>query len=121
MVRGLACHAGIEHGPMPAGTEEWLNGIPRPGMHFAVFDGLYPAMRRADIEDWSAGIARLGRSWGQPLLSALDSGAVVRVMIRDERGNRFTATRRVVAPRRTRSENRCTERPGSLRRHHRDN
>ena len=54
-----------------------------------------PAMRRAaDIEAWSAGIARLSRSWAQPLLSALDSGAVVRIMIRDERGNRFTATRR---------------------------
>ncbi len=50
--------------------------------------------RRADIEAWSAGIARLSRSWAQPLLSALASGAVVRVMIRDERGNRFTATRR---------------------------
>ena len=79
---------------MPASAEEWLNGIPRPGGHFAVFDGLYPAMRRADIEAWSAGIARLSRSWAQPLLSALDSGAVVRIMIRDERGNRFTATRR---------------------------
>ena len=63
-------------------------------MHFAVFDGLYPAMRRADIEAWRAGIARLSRSWAHPLFSALDSGAVARVMIRDERGNRFTGTRR---------------------------
>ena len=49
-------------------------------------------MRRADIGAWRAGIARLSRSWAQPLLSALDSGAVARVMIRNERGNRFTAT-----------------------------
>ena len=67
---------------------------PATGVHFAAFDGLYPAMRRADIEAWRVGIARLSRSWAQPLLSALDGGAVARVMIRDERGNRFTATRR---------------------------
>ena len=78
----------------PAGAREWLNGDPGPGAHLAAFDDLYPAVRRADIDAWRAGLARLSRSWAQPLLEALDSGAVARVSIDDERGNRFTATRR---------------------------
>ena len=94
LLRGLARHAGVESGPNPAGAGEWLGGDPRPGAHLTVFDDLYPAVRRADIDAWRAGLARLSRSWAQPLLDALDSGAVARVSIDDERGNRFTATRR---------------------------
>ena len=78
----------------PAGAREWLDGDPGPGAHLVAFDDLYPAVRRADIDAWRAGLARLSRSWAQPLLDALDSGAVARVSIDDERGNRFTATRR---------------------------
>ena len=91
--RGLARHAGVEGGANPAGAQVWLDGNPGPGVHLAVFDDLYPAVRRADIDAWRAGLARLSRSWAQPLLEALDRGAVARVSIDDERGNRFTATR----------------------------
>ena len=94
LLRGLAHHAGVERGPRPAGAREWLAGDPRPGAHLAVFDDLYPAVRRADIDAWRAGLARLSRSWAQPLLDTLDSGAVARVTIDDERGHRFSATRR---------------------------
>ena len=62
--------------------------------HLAVFGDLYPAVRRADIDAWRDGVARLSRSWAQPLLDALDRGAVARVTIDDERGHRFSATRR---------------------------
>ena len=94
LVRGLARRAGVEHGAMPAGAAEWLDGSPRPGVHLTFFDDLHPAVRRADIDAWRTGLARLSRSWAQPLLDALDRGAVARVVIQDERGNRFTATRR---------------------------
>ena len=94
LLHGLARHAGVERGADPTGAGEWLDGDPGPGAHLAVFDDLYPAVRRADIDAWRDGIARLSRSWAQPLLDALDSGAVARVSIDDERGNRFTATRR---------------------------
>ena len=109
LLRGLARHSGVECGASaasanpvsanpdrvnPAGAREWLNGDPGPGAHLVAFDDLYPAVRRADIDAWRAGLARLSRSWAQPLLDALDSGAVARVSIDDERGNRFTVTRR---------------------------
>ena len=94
LLRGLARHSGVEGGANPAGAQEWLDADPGPGAHLAAFDDLYPAVRRVDIDVWRAGLARLSRSWAQPLLDALDSGAVARVSIDDERGNRFTATRR---------------------------
>ena len=94
LVRGLARHAGVDTGAMPAGAPEWLGGDPRPGRHLVVFGDLYPAVRRTDIDAWRAGLARLGASWARPLLGALDRGAVARVAIHDERGHRFTATRR---------------------------
>ena len=93
LLRGLARHSGVEGGGNPAGAREWLGGDPGPGAHLAVFDDLYPAVRRADIDAWRDGVARLSRSWAQPLLDALNRGAVSRVVIEDERGNRFTATR----------------------------
>ena len=94
LVEGLARHAGVEHGAVPAGAQEWLGGVPRPGLHLIVLDGLYPAVRRADVDAWRPGLARLSASWAQPLLGALDRGTVARVSIHEERGHRFTATRR---------------------------
>ena len=94
LVRGLAHHAGVEHGATPAGASEWLDAGPRPGAHLTVFDDLYSAVRRADIDTWRSGIAHFSTAWAQPLLGALDRGAVARVAIHDERGNRFAATRR---------------------------
>ncbi len=91
---GLARHCGVERGPAPAGAREWLAGDPRPGVHLAAFDALYPAVRRADVDAWREGVGRLSRSWARPLLDALDRGAVARVSIHDERGHRFSATRR---------------------------
>ena len=78
----------------PAGAREWLAGDPGPGAHLVVFDDLYPAVRRADIDAWRDGVARLSRSWAQPLLDALDRGTVAEVSIHDERGHQFAATRR---------------------------
>ena len=93
LLRGLArCH-GVEDGANPAGAQEWLDGAPDPGAHLVVFDDLYPAVRRADIEAWRDEVARLSLSWAQPLLDALNRGVVSRVVLEDERGNRFTATR----------------------------
>ena len=94
LARGLARHAGVECAPPPAGASEWLSRAPQPGAHLVVVDDLFPAMRRADIEAWRAGLANVGASWAKPLLGALDRGAVARVSIREERGHRFTATRR---------------------------
>ena len=94
LVWGLARHAGIERSAMPAGAGGWLSRAPRPGAHLIVFDDLFPAARRADIDAWRAGLARLSTSWAKPLLGALDRGAVARVSICEERGHRFTATRR---------------------------
>ena len=94
LLRDLARHCGVERGANPAGAQEWLGGDPGPGAHLAVFGDLYPAVRRADIDAWRDGVARLSRSWAQPLLDALDRGAVARVTIDDERGHRFSATRR---------------------------
>ena len=94
LLRGLARHCGVECGPAPAGAGEWLGGDPHPGVHLAAFDDLYPAVRRADVDAWRAGIERLSRTWAQPLLDALDGGAVAGVSLRDERGHRFAATRR---------------------------
>ena len=91
---GLARHCGVERGPSPAGAREWLAGDPRPGVHLATFDALYPAVRRADADAWREGVGRLSRSWALPLLDALDRGAVARVSLHDERGHRFSATRR---------------------------
>ena len=99
LVRGLARHAGVECGALPgdgaspgdAGT--WLGSVPRPGAHLIAFDALYRAVRRSDLDGWRAGLARFSASWAEPLLDALDRGAVARVSIRDERGHRFTATR----------------------------
>ena len=94
LVRGLARHAGVERGAMPAGARAWLDGEPRPGVHLVVFADLYPAVRRADIDLWRSAVAHFSAAWAQPLLGALDRGAVARVAMRDERGNRFTSTRR---------------------------
>ena len=94
LLQGLARRSGVERGAHPAGAQEWLDGDPRPGVHLAVFDDLYPAVRRADVDAWREGVAHLSRSWAQPLLGALDRGVVARVSIHDERGHRFTATRR---------------------------
>ena len=93
LLRGLARHSGVEGGADPAGAQEWLGGDPGTGAHLAVFDDLYPAVRRADIDAWRDGVARLSRSWAQPLLDALNRGDVARVVIEDERGNRFAVTR----------------------------
>ena len=94
LLRGLARHCGVECGANPASAREWLDGDPGSAAHLAVFDDLYPAVRRADIDAWRAGLARLSRSWAQPLLDALDRGTVAEVSIHDERGHRFAATRR---------------------------
>ena len=94
LVRGLARHAGVECSPMPSGAPEWLSGAPPPGAHLIVVDDLFPAMRRADIEAWRYGLAHVSATWAKPLLGALDRGAVARVSICEERGHRFTATRR---------------------------
>ena len=94
LLRGLARHSGVEAGANPAGAPEWLDGNPCPGVHLAVFDDLYPAVRRADIDAWRDGLARFSRSWARPLLDALDRGTVAEVSLHDERGHRFAATRR---------------------------
>ena len=94
LVLGLARHAGVEGGPVPAGASEWLSRAPPPGAHLIVIDDLFPAMRRADIEAWRRGLASVSALWAKPLLGALDRGAVARVSIREEHGHRFTATRR---------------------------
>ena len=94
LVHGLARHAGVQRGAMPAGARAWLDGEPRPGVHLVVFADLYPAVRRADIDLWRSAVAHFSAAWAQPLLGALDRGAVARVAMRDERGNRFTSTRR---------------------------
>ena len=91
LLRGLARHFGVEGGANPAGAEAWLGGDSGPGAHLAVFDDLDPAVRRADIDAWRDGVARLSRSWAQPLLDALNRGVVSPVVIEDERGDRFTA------------------------------
>lgn len=94
LVRGLARHAGIECSSILSGAPEWLNRAPSPGTHLIVIDDLFPAMRRADIEAWRRGLASVSTLWAKPLLGALDRGAIARVSIREERGHRFTATRR---------------------------
>lgn len=94
LVRGLARHAGVECGSMPFGAPEWLSRAPPPGAHLIVIDDLFPAMRRADIEAWRRGLASVSTLWAKPLLGALDRGAVARVSLGEERGHRFTATRR---------------------------
>ena len=94
LVRGLARHAGVECSSMPSDAPEWLSRAPSPGAHLTVIDDLFPAMRRADIEAWRRGLASVSTLWAKPLLGALDRGAVARVSIREERGHRFTATRR---------------------------
>ena len=94
LVHGLAHHTGVEHRAMPPDARKWLGGDPRPGVHLFVFDELYPAVRRADLDAWRAGLARLDASWAQPLLDALDRGAVASVSIHEEHGHRFVATRR---------------------------
>ena len=92
LVRGLARRGGVEHGAMPAGAREWLDGVPPPGLHLVVFDDLFRAVRRGDIDAWRSGLARLSADWAQPLLRALDRGMVVRVTLREERGHEFNAT-----------------------------
>ena len=94
LLRGLARHAGVEGSANPVGAQEWLDHNPRPGTHLVVFDGLYPAMRHADLDAWREGVARFSRVWARPLLDALDRGRIAQVVIQDERGNCFTATRR---------------------------
>jgi len=93
LLRGLARHAGVKCGANPAGAQDWLGRGPRPGTHLIVFDDLYPAVRHADLDAWREGVARFSRAWAQPLLDALNRGRIARVVIQDERGNRFTATR----------------------------
>ena len=93
LVRGLACHAGIECGTLPGDAGAWLDPAPRPGAHLIAFDALYRAARRSDLDTWRAGLARFSASWAKPLLDAQDRGAVARVSIHDERGHRFAATR----------------------------
>jgi len=93
LVRGLARRGGIEHGAMPADAREWLDGAPPPGLHLVVFDDLFPAVRRGDIDAWRDGLARLSSAWARPLLAAMDRGALARVSVREERGHEFAATR----------------------------
>ena len=111
LVRGLARHAGIECGTLPgdgaspgdgvssgdgaslSDAGAWLDSAPRPGAHLIAFDALYRAARRSDLDGWRAGLARFSASWAEPLLDALDRGAVTRVSIHDECGHRFVATR----------------------------
>ena len=90
----VAALTALVDGCADGGSGFRLGGDPGPGAHLAVFGDLYPAVRRADIDPWRDGVARLSRSWAQPLLDALDRGAVARVTIDDERGHRFSATRR---------------------------
>ena len=94
LVQGLARRAGIGHGAMPAGGQDWLDGVPSPGLHLVVFDHLLQAVRRGDVDAWRSGLARLSAEWAQPLLRALNCGTVVRVTIREERGHEFASTRR---------------------------
>ena len=93
LVLGLARRAGIECSALPAGAGAWLDCARRPGAHLVAFDALYRAVRRSDVDAWRDGLARFSASWAEPLLDALDRGAVARVSIHDERGNRFAATR----------------------------
>ena len=99
LVHGLARHAGIEYGTLP-GDGASLNDAgasrdpaPRPGAHLIAFDELYRAARRSDLDAWRAALARFSTAWAEPLLDALDRGAVGRVSIRAEHGHRFTTTR----------------------------
>ena len=94
LVRGLARRSGIGHGAMPAGAQDWLDGVPSPGPHLVVFEHLFQAVRRGDVDAWRNGLARLSAEWAQPLLRALNGGTVVRVTIREERGHEFASTRR---------------------------
>ena len=94
LVRGLARRAGIQCGALPRDAGGWLSRAPQPGAHLIVFGDLFPAARRADIDAWRVGLARFSASWAKPLLGALDRGAVARMSIHEERGHRFTATRR---------------------------
>ncbi len=94
LVCGLARHAGIECGAPPAGAGEWLGRVPRRGAYLIVVDDLYRAARRLDLDAWRTRLAHFSASWAKPLLGALDCGAVARVSLHDERGHRFTATRR---------------------------
>ena len=94
LVHGLALHAGVDFGALPAGAGAWLDGDPSPGSHLFAFDALYRAARRADLEAWRGALERFSRAWAAPLLAALDAGKVERVSMLDERGHRFAATRR---------------------------
>ena len=94
LVHGLAFHAGIGCCNLPAGADEWLEGIPQPGAHLFEFDALQGAAHRMDFDAWRAALERLGRSWAGPLLDAMDRGSISGVSMCDERGNRFEATGR---------------------------
>ena len=124
LVRGLARRAGIEHGATPAGAREWLSDDPRPGVHLTVFDDLYPAVRRADIDAWRAGVraprrlvgAAVARCTGPRRRRArVDSRRARPPVHRDPPG-----TLPVVAARRTRGEDRRRTRSDSLRCRHLD-
>ena len=94
LVHGLACHAGVECGALPAGADAWLDGDPSPGSHLFAWDALHRAARRLDLEAWRGALERFSHAWAAPLLAALDAGRVERVSMLDERGHRFAATRR---------------------------
>ena len=94
LVHGLALHAGVEFGTLPAGADAWLDGDPLPGRHLLASDALHRAARRLDLEAWRSELERFSSAWAAPLLAALDGGGVARVSILDERGHRFVATRR---------------------------
>ena len=94
LVHGLARHAGLGGEGLPVGADAWLAGGARPGAHLVSCTALYRAARRGDAAAWRDEVARINASWAAPLLAALHRGALARVSILDERGHRFTTTRR---------------------------
>lgn len=80
VVVGLAELNGIASASVPSNASDWLAQA-SAGRHLLTNDELQQSAAYADLEGWSAGVARFEEEWFAPLLRALRSGLVQEVRL----------------------------------------
>lgn len=81
LAAGLARHAQIGWSPLPSGASEWFGADPVAGRHLVIFDRLREPVRFRDVEGWRECLRELDETWIAPLLAALRSGDLARLVV----------------------------------------
>ena len=91
-VQALAKLCGIPRTDLPANADSWLKYAITPGHHLLVIEDLNMPVAMLDPYDWWQSLCTVEHQWLQPLLDALRSGKLARLVLVSDTGERFTLT-----------------------------